>query len=264
VLQIPQELIDQFRDKKVMLFVGSGCSKDAGFPSWKELIDEMKRLFDDQGYDTAGQISGYIKRSDFKRAAKGLHDLDADLYRRLILRQIDPPNYRGHIPSWYRYIDLLCAPVVATTNWDNVIEDATSYRRMHWLTDPRSLLEQRQSNRRSVFHVHGHIQNFDTIVHNKDDYDRFNGAEGDEARRYLGRLAEGYSFLFVGYSLADPFITDIVNDMSRNWKAQPDFFKLEPNPTDESRRIAREEHGLTLVPYDKEVNRAGFAGGWLV
>ena len=81
---------------------------------------------------------------------------------------------------------------------------------MHWLTDPQTLLEQRQSNRPSVFHIHGHIQRFEGIVHTKDDYDRFNGADGDEARRYLGRLAEDYSFLFVGYSLGDPFVTDIV------------------------------------------------------
>ncbi|MCH8239982.1 MAG: SIR2 family protein, partial [Proteobacteria bacterium] len=203
-------------------------------------------------HNISAHIASFIKQSDYKKAAKGFHDLDSVLYRKSMLKQIDPPNYRGHPSSWYRYIALLCAPIVTTTNWDNVIEDATSYRRMHWLTDPKSLLEQRQSNRTSVFHVHGHIEEFNSVVHTLDDYKRFNESEGDEARRYLGRLAEEYSFLIVGYSLEDPFITDICNDMSRNWNARPDFYKLEPNPSDEDRHAARDKHELTLVPYDKE------------
>ena len=129
--QIPRELIDQFRNRKVMLFVGSGCSKDAGFPSWQELIGEMQRLFSECGHNISAHIASFIKQSDYKKAAKGFHDLDSVLYRKSMLKQIDPPNYRGHPSSWYRYIALLCAPIVTTTNWDNVIEDATSYRRMH-------------------------------------------------------------------------------------------------------------------------------------
>ena len=75
---------------------------------------------------------------------------------------------------------------------------------------------------------------------------------GETARRYLERLAEDYAFLFVGYYMGDPFLVDVTKKLARNWDTKPDFYKLEANPSDEDKHTAKEQNGITLVPYDKE------------
>ena len=158
MFSVPELLISHFRDEKVLLFVGSGCSIDAGFPSWEILLNGMQESFLDQGHAVNNAIVGYIERSEYSKAAKGFCNQDKELYRKLMCLQFDPKDSIGDPPSWLRYVKLLCSPIVVTTNWDNIIEDVTSYPAFHWQSDANTLHEYRQHARQAVFHIHGHIQ----------------------------------------------------------------------------------------------------------
>jgi hypothetical protein len=43
--EVPDSLANRFSEGRVVLFVGSGCSRTSGLPGWKELLEGIINRF---------------------------------------------------------------------------------------------------------------------------------------------------------------------------------------------------------------------------
>ena len=57
MVKIPDELIEQIYEGNAVLFVGSGLSMNAGFPSWSELIHRMITWCEEQSIMLNSQVT---------------------------------------------------------------------------------------------------------------------------------------------------------------------------------------------------------------
>jgi hypothetical protein len=105
---------------------------------------------------------------------------------------------------------------VVTTNFDLVLEYIFSdWEGLTW-RDGSNLFEQRtgrqkQDNPRDfIFHIHGKIDQFESLIHTKAEYDKLDSdseTSAVAAKKFLEHLFTSYTILFVGYSLEDPIIS---------------------------------------------------------
>ncbi len=76
--EIPSPLIERFRAGRVALFVGAGCSRSAGLPGWRELLDDMIKKLDIEHFanrQQQRQIRSWLKRiDDYPRIAEFLRN----------------------------------------------------------------------------------------------------------------------------------------------------------------------------------------------
>jgi hypothetical protein len=51
--RIPQTLVEAVRRRNCVLFVGAGLSQGAGLPGWKDLLNRILALYDQNGITLA-------------------------------------------------------------------------------------------------------------------------------------------------------------------------------------------------------------------
>lgn len=65
-----EDLISSYKERNVILFVGSGVSKNLGLPTWSELVDHIARElgYDPEIYKTFGES---LALAEYYRVKKG-------------------------------------------------------------------------------------------------------------------------------------------------------------------------------------------------
>ena len=260
----PVELVERFRARRVALFIGAGCTRSAGLPGWKELLESLQNRFRDNHIADDAELQKikgwWAKSADFPRIAKFFSDRDKEFYRRAMQSIFDPPRARADYkpPPYFHYFPALGVTTIVTTNFDALLEDALTPRRFSALTwhDSDEFERFLRDQRTLIFHLHGIASRFGTVVHTLDEYRALEGPNGRQALDFLGRIIERDTLLFVGYGLADREIAFVVNQYHQNWKRRPDWYLLAANPTADTIRQMREECGLMVIPYTPAAGKA--------
>jgi hypothetical protein len=234
-LPVPEDLRHAWKIGKLVLFLGSGISQPYGLPNWNDLVltlllDESSRAFDQfwPHYrvplaswlaETFGLSPVAIARLARARARSVNYNDDRfrsylrdELYR--FQRQPEEPTALTGI------VELLFAsekdvkkgkgwhiPVVATFNFDDLLERKLSERGIHFETifqDTR-----RTDNKLYILHVHGYLPSADPIpeadiVFTEDEYHRLSFSTFHWSQIDLVNLLRNYTVLFVGLSMSDP------------------------------------------------------------
>ena len=222
----PDDLVERFRARRVALFIGAGCSRSAGLPDWKGLLEILRDRFRDRG--TASDLDfvrlkgWWAKPENFPRIAKFFSDLNRDAYRNVMEMVFDPvraPSTRRP-PRYFYYFPALGVSTIVTTNFDSLLEDADSRRHYNSLTwqDTEEFVRFLRDDRPLIFHFHGVARRSGTLVHTLDEYEKLKGPDGREATDFLGRIFERNSVLFLGYSLRACFETRMeAGAMGKSW-----------------------------------------------
>jgi hypothetical protein len=209
---VPDELIQDLEDDRVVLFCGAGISMDAGLPSYKGLVTQV---FEEMGAALParrdqvwhwpdrmlGQLEAHSQPGEVRRAVAALLSraparLD---YHRALLRLARMNSARG-----LRLV---------TTNFDTYFEQAdpdlrfaAEFHSGPALPIPRN---DRGASWRSVAYLHGRLEPpphpNDHLVLTSADFGRAYLTEG-WAARFVTRLFTEFTVLFVGYSLDDPVL----------------------------------------------------------
>ena len=216
------KLIDYIKNKKVILFVGSGVSINLGLPSWDKLIEYIAIKL---GYDP----------EIFKEF--GDHYTLAEYYR---LKR----GKIGHLRSWmdtkwnikdeyikksdvYRLIVQLNFPIIYTTNYDRLLEKAyTIHKKKYMKIACVKDLAQAKEGVTQIIKFHGDFDDDDSIVLTESSY--------FERLNFLGPLdiklkhdLLGKSALFIGYSLRDVNVRYLLYQIFQMW-SRSEFSKLRP------------------------------------
>ncbi len=236
-----QEHINALKEKltdktRVLAFLGAGLSfgaarlsAKAGFenhsrddelplPSWPQLVSRMRTRVEarcshsDRPYvDDFFHYEGPLDCAELFRKTVGEQN-----YAQFLLEQFDTSRYPFiEITESHLAIARLDLPLLFTTNYDQLLEEA--YRRAGLHLDVSINEEQFKATlprrpRRHLVKMHGGIENATTVVLTRGDYARSRSLRREMFHYLRGELAQT-TFLFIGFSLADPNFNMIYDDV---------------------------------------------------
>jgi hypothetical protein len=182
------------------LFVGSGVSRDSGFPSWKSLLqpcaDELNISLDDKS-DLYAIAQYYINKNT-----------DSELRRQFV----DAINtYRPENPLLNLLLEIPYNSIW-TTNYDKLIEKRLEkkYIGCNVIADDKDLANISNGSRINVYKMNGDVSNTQSMVITKNDYEHYM-QKHPLLLTFLKRELVSSTFLFVGYSFADSLVLDCLS-----------------------------------------------------
>lgn len=209
-------LAELISKKKLMLFIGAGISASLGLPSWNALIGELGEA---AGYD-ATVFSEY---GDNMLLAEYSELLGDDKLQEVFTTKWDINKNmdlkKGLADSKiYKYIMELDCPVIYTTNFDHMIEEYYHLkgRNIHKISiiDHFDNVEQ---NEPRIMKFHGDTENKDSVVFTESQYFKRMDYQSFMDIQLQADLLK-YNVLFLGYSLSDINIKQLLYFSRKRWE----------------------------------------------
>ena len=233
-MEIPNNLIESVREGKVVLFLGAGASIGAKStdgnkpPSAAELSNLLSTRF--LGGEDAEQQLSIV-------AEYAINETDlitVQTYLRDVFLEFQPSDFHKLIPT-FKWAG------IATTNYDLIIERAyaATQSRIQEIVPFLSNSERidhklRNENAVPYIKLHGCISKFDDLnlplILTIDQYITHRKNRNLLFRRVTEYGAE-YPIVFVGQSLTDPDLRQILIELTDESFARPRFYVVTPNPS---------------------------------
>lgn len=185
------------------LFLGSGVSRDSGFPSWSALLapcaEELGIELGKQPdlYSIAQYYSNRHSDAELRR-----------LFNRAINRFADPNPVLD---------DLLGIPFssIWTTNYDCLIEDSLKKRFIgcNVIVDDKDLASISKDTKINVYKMNGDVSRPTNMVVTKSDYEHY-AQRHPLFLTFLKKELVANTFLFIGYSFSDALVLDCLSSLN--------------------------------------------------
>lgn len=193
-----ESLFESIRSEDVIIWAGAGLSLSAGFPSGnalkKILIDSLNKT----------------ERSNINIEAS-LQDLSEEIYRTKgsknhIIRILQKAFSDTNITSTDIHLKISSIPhfkTIITTNYDQLFEFVYKDKCDVIYSDKH--VPYTKANNCQIYKIHGHLQDPDSIILTKSDYERFfrEGVEGSLMWNSVKDKIATKTILFLGYGLED-------------------------------------------------------------
>lgn len=239
----PEHLIDQIVRSNFVLVVGAGvsrsCVNDRGEspPSWDELITELAQdLLTPAPRKTVRQLlegAKYLEAAELIRATARKAGKEEDYFAAIVRSTGGGGNSADtHFqPSaLHDHLMRLGPDVIVTTNYDKLLEKATRNGFNVHLHDSKNLDRDIRSGTPSLIKVHGSVDKSSEVVLTRSDYARLR-RDGANVLEVLQALFLTRTALFVGYSMGDPDIQLLLENVLGARGAVPAHYLLGPSDT---------------------------------
>lgn len=209
-MDLYNELIETIRREQMTLFIGSGFSLEAGAPTSKKIIDALKKEMD----------------SETKSSVRGSHDLQfvSDEFVQMSSREKlievlqmcfrfkKKPSIDHELLSAIPYFD-----EIYTTNYDTLLEDTYGDKCCVIRNDSEYAAKYGKDNKYpTIFKIHGDFSFPDDIVITKSDYENYyKERRNSYVWQHLSDQCVTKNLLFIGYSLEDSNVRNIVEQVRR-------------------------------------------------
>lgn len=225
----------------IIPFVGAGISKGCGLYTWKELLHKIA-----EGYFKEEEILTLEKADCFTFAdtiieAVGSSDFVMQRIRHIFAHQ---EVLHNEIPY---LITSMFSPLVVTTNYDKLLEDASVNSPLGVLKPLLPCLTGQMNeailfNERRLLKIHGSIEETTSFVFSTEQYKTAYGEKGNRANKYLPNLLykifTARAVLFIGCSLDNDRTVEILEESVKN-NSGISHFAILPYFSDESAQIKR-------------------------
>ena len=216
---IPNPLLNDFVNNRVIPFVGAGFSKNADIPKGLTMPD-----WNELGKLAAAEIADYIYDNNAIDALSYYEDLYSRtklvefLMKELHFGQIQPS-------STYKAFCELFTGIICTTNYDSLLEDAMTFlHRPVSVVVTKDRLTIGDKDESKIVKLHGDFNHPDRMVITENDYDMYIERNPVFAT-YVANLFITNTMLLIGYSLDDDdfrCVWQVINSRLGNM-AQPAY-----------------------------------------
>src|SRR3977135_3690386 len=182
-------------ERNAALFIGAGMSRAGGFEDWRGFIMPFARELGidlEQEEDLVAVAQYYLNSKNGERS----------FLNQALLDEFDRPD--AFTPS-HELIARLPIPMIWTTNYDKLIEDAFQRAGKHVdvkLRD-KDIGFSRRRCAAVLYKMHGDISQPDKVIICKEDYERYQRTH-PVFQNTLTTALLGKTFLFLGLSFDDP------------------------------------------------------------
>lgn len=263
---IPQIVTRAVEQRTLIPLLGAGVSKQAGatFPSWGELLEQMRTHAVERGHisvEESDEMSRLLTSQQFLMVAEALRSsLPQDEYEEFLEQRFAPSGIQP--APIHKAVFRLRAPLIMTTNYDLLLEDAyaaefgqaaTVYTYRDAAVVQRSLHMGRLSSRPTIFKLHGSIDEPSEIILTERDYRKLiYGSPG--YRSVISALFITHVVLMLGFSLSDKELLLLLENTRESLKGRssPDFVFLSSQSAGKVQvRRLREDYGVQVISYEE-------------
>ncbi len=263
--KIPPKLLEAAQTRRLIPFVGAGISAQSGvdYPNWRQLLERLREAALAQELisgEEDQEIQQLLDHRQFLMAAEELRfRLPIDEYESLLIDQFDPDDA---VPAEvHRQMFRLNPPLILTTNYDRLLEDAfasrheraaTVYSYRAAVSVQRLLQSGNRSGRPVIFKLHGTIDEVEGIILSERDYRQLL-YENPGYRIVLSAIFLTHVVIFLGFSFGDPELRLLLEQHRESLKhrSYPDYILLaSTSATSIERRRLREDYGLQVITYE--------------
>lgn len=202
------------KNNKLILFAGSGLSKNFGLPDWNKMVIETIEFINKPNLIPFIEI---LKNGDTMSAIDVLEFLKNDEKE---IRSYIKENFvidQNKDFSFHKKLLELTNNKVITTNYDNAFELASNNSILPINpTSKYNINEVNKDEKPFILKLHGSYTEPDNCVVFKDDYKKLYFEENNQAApEKLKFLFSEYTFLFMGFSFSDPDINMIFSRLDK-------------------------------------------------
>lgn len=200
-VDLPYELYESIKDKKLLVFVGAGISKMAGIPLWKDIVVKT--------------FSG----PSIKKGTEYIAALNSEIISPLeALDKIKETNKRDVYSCFqtetskllkhdiYQKISSISKKII-TTNYDNLIEHNTNIETID--TASTYSLQKIDQSDEFILKIHGTSSSIDNAIIFTDDYKKLYESDNGLAKFQFEKIVSSHSCLFLGFSMSDNYIVKL-------------------------------------------------------
>lgn len=216
---VPPELLEKLAADKCVAYVGAGLSAGAGLPLWDKTLRQMiewsaARLIP---MPDAAELDRLIDEKDFLTVADTIIERMGDsrfrefitgVFRRAGLAPTETHKLFPEIPF----------AAVLTSNYDKFVESAYAVVRngasvpVYTHLDRAELSGALQSGEFHILKTHGDVDRINSIVLSRRQY-RNLMHDNEAYKKYLEQTLSSKSILFLGFSLTDPDLLLILDEL---------------------------------------------------
>lgn len=215
---IPEELINNFKNNLGAFFVGSGLSVDSGYPSWSGLLSEMISMAKEKSWINEEKIHDFEELSeDFTKFLFLAEELKIELgssFDRFLENRF---SQEGHNPTQaHKYLVDIKSSLIITLNYDDLIERAYNevfgtYPNSFTYDEPRKAANNFWKNYFFILKAHGDVKkDVKSLILSQRDY-RSTLYRESGYKSLLQSIFSSKAILFVGVSLADPEFNQLLD-----------------------------------------------------
>lgn len=221
-----ENIFEHIRREDIILFVGSGFSLYAGYPTANELKEIIFNKLTKPEKEDIGTHSNLADFSeDVKRIKGGNKGFLIDVLKN-VFNDKEPINTDYH----KKLSTISHIKTFITTNYDSLLEDHFKKSEYDLLTEDIHIPRKRK-NRTEIFKIHGDLNNLKSLILTESDYIDFYKKQLNSI--YWNTISERISsnnILFIGYSLEDNNIRYIFESITEKLKEfRKQVYFLAPN-----------------------------------
>ena len=245
---LPRELVEKIEQKRVIVFLGAGVSLSARdkenirvFPTWNELLEKIADLAIEEGVKKGAALKhaiGAFETPMLLSMVEGIkEEISGECWRKFIRETftVSTKEVTSESLSHFSLISNINVPLTITANYDDLFEIASEGKFKTWTQKNSAEVGDflnGELNEKALWHIHGHVNEITSIILCSSDYNKLYYDENSEvafrhSRHLLKRIAEQYSFLFIGFSLEDPFVLELIKETTDNNQGQiPPYYAV--------------------------------------
>lgn len=200
---IPSSLIEKIKNKKVVLFIGSGLSSNAGLPNWSNLLIELLNGISQR----EPRYHGYIDSLE-KKLFEPIEILKKiEVHKTYIIEEFEKimKKYNEVDPTTiHKKISQISTKII-TTNYDELIEKSDSrLEKITYYNNYKTAKIHEYEN--YVYKIHGDINEPDKCVLFPSQYEEIYGSNETLNVFDLKKIISEKTILFIGFSMSDPYV----------------------------------------------------------
>jgi SIR2-like domain len=255
-------LASEIRERRIILFVGSGISADLGLPTWDEFISRLGEELGFEPHEFFGFSQDFRSLAEYYRLEQG--SIDA-LCRKMGREwQVDDATLDRSVV--HRLLVSFDFPLIYTTNYDHLLERAYERggRRFNKIVSARDIAKSDPALP-TIVKFHGDLDDPSSVVLAETDYfRRLAFSEPLDIKLAADAFARGV--LFLGYSVSDINLRLLLYRLRRIWlesgyeKSRPRSYVYitPPNPVQERILSSWDVVPLTTATGDSATDVSSF------
>jgi len=219
------ELVTSYHQnpEKFVFFVGAGLSQPL-FPSWGSLLKEFVEQAKEGTlpYDEIELLEYIEKGENYLDIAEAcVHAMGTTRYRDIMEKVFDKDFLPEEVPESYKALMNLSPKIIITTNYDRIPEIAGKGKyRVNTNKNAPEASRSFTDNKNVVFKMHGDITDQSSIVLTSSDYQKIIN-DNHSTRLLLNSILSTKILIFIGFSLSDPHINTILDNIKSINKGIP-------------------------------------------
>jgi NAD-dependent SIR2 family protein deacetylase len=258
----PKNLIEEIAYRRVILVLGSGISATAKNDSkespktWENFIEEAKSLMrDDTSTDFVNKM---LEQKNYLITLQAIYSsCDPGEYADFLKREFLRSNFN---PSEeHLAIKELDVKILITTNFDKIYDKICSGDE-YVICDyknTKKIISSIKSPENVIIKAHGSIDNVNDIIFTSEQY--YNAKRGyPEFYKLLESLFSTYTVVFLGYSLSDPDINLILENIATSSSpTNPHYVVVKEGIPKQIKDHWQKTYNIVALEYGVDLNDLG-------